>query len=139
MLAGRLSLGSILGGGDTFDIPADKRFYAGGGGSIRGYAYQSVGPRNRDNDPTGGKSLFEGSVEGRIRIGQQFGVVPFIDFGTVFDKSVPTFDETVRFGAGIGGRYYSPFGPIRLDVAVPLNRDKGDDPFALYVSIGQAF
>jgi len=138
ILAGRINMGSIL-GGERDEIPAAERFYAGGGGSIRGYEYQKVGPL-REDTPLGGRSLLEFSIEARTRISNRFGIVPFLDGGTVFESPYPTFGRTLRWGAGIGFRYFSPIGPIRFDVAVPLNRRSGiDEAFQIYISLGQAF
>mgnify|MGYP001013392415 CR=1 FL=1 len=128
--------------GSTTDgpIPADLRFYAGGGGSIRGYPYQSVGPIIHKDHPVGGKSLLELSAEARVKITQNFGLVGFLDGGSAFESSYPDFKEDLLWGAGLGLRYYTPIGPLRLDVGVPLDRrPEIDDPFQIYVSIGQAF
>jgi translocation and assembly module TamA len=139
VFAGRASLGTIS-GAQRFDIPADKRFYAGGGGSVRGFGYQLVGPLDPDEDPLGGRSLVEGSAELRWRFMDSFGVVPFIDVGNVYDEEYPAFDRELFWGAGLGVRYYSRVGPIRLDIATPLNpRDGVDDPVQFYISLGQAF
>ncbi|MEQ9812383.1 MAG: autotransporter assembly complex family protein [Azospirillaceae bacterium] len=138
VLALRGAVGSIT-GEETADIPADRRFYAGGGGSVRGYDFQSVGPLDPDGSPSGGRSLVEASAELRIRVFEDYGIVPFVDAGQVFDDSYPDFGEEFQIGAGIGLRYYSDFGPIRLDFAVPVNPRDGDPDFAFYVSIGQSF
>ena len=130
--------GAVVGGG-LLDVPADKRFYAGGGGSIRGYGYQDVGPLDAEGEPTGGVSLLEFSAEMRIKVTENIGVVPFIDAGNVYTTEYPDFGEGLRYAAGIGGRYYTPIGPIRVDAAIPLNKRRGDNSFQLYVSIGQAF
>ncbi len=137
VLAGRVLLGSIV-GSSTEDIPADKRYFSGGGGSVRGYAFQNVGPLDSSDDPVGGRSVIEVGAEIRIRY-KDFGLVPFIDGGNVYDNEVPKFDEELQWGAGLGVRYYTAFGPLRLDLAVPLNRRDNDDPLAFYISIGQAF
>ncbi len=138
VLAGRLKLGSILSGSPTLDVPAPRRFFAGGGGSIRGYAYQGVGPRFPDGTPIGGQSLFETSLEVRQKFGSRFGGVAFLDAGSVSAQKYPDF-RTFSAGAGIGVRYNLGFGPLRGDIAFPLNRRKGDAPFIIYISIGQAF
>jgi translocation and assembly module TamA len=138
--AGRVRLGTIL-GADVFDIAPSRRFYSGGGGSVRGYGYQRLGPQDMDGDPVGGRGLAEFALEARIRLrqfGGNFGVVPFFDGGSLSNSSLPDF-KNWRLGAGIGARYYSSFGPIRIDVGVPLNRQKGDGPIAVTVSLGQAF
>lgn len=136
VIASRLRLGSIV-GSNVDRIAPSRRFYAGGGASVRGYAYQSIGPRDANNEPLGGKSLAEFSLEARVRLGN-FGVVPFVDAGNISTKFLPTFGS-VRYGAGLGLRYYSSFGPIRIDVGTPLNRQPGDSRIAVYVSLGQAF
>jgi translocation and assembly module TamA len=139
VLAGRARVGTIL-GEDTDALPASRRFYAGGGGSIRGYEYQLVGPLDNDEEPFGGTSLVEFGAEVRVRVTEEIGVVPFIDGGTVYDDPIPNGDETLRWAAGLGLRYFTGFGPIRLDVAFPLNpRDGVDEAFQFYVSFGQAF
>jgi translocation and assembly module TamA len=139
VLAGRASFGTIPGGTNA-NIPFDKLFYAGGGGSVRGFAYQSAGPRDAYNNPLGGASVVEGSVEFRQRIGKSFGGVAFVDAGSAYTDTLPNFSQMPpRIGAGVGVRYYTDFGPARLDVAMPLNKRDGDAPFGLYVSIGQAF
>jgi translocation and assembly module TamA len=138
VLAGRLLLGSILSADANLDVPAARRFYAGGAGSIRGYAFQAVGPRFPDNTPIGGQSLFETSVELRQKFGAHLGLVGFVDAGTVGTSKYPDFKSS-SIGAGLGVRYDLGFGPLRADVGVPLNPQKGDAPFQVYVSIGQAF
>jgi len=139
VLAGRASFGTIPGGTNA-NIPFDKLFYAGGGGSVRGYAYQYAGPRDAFGNPLGGASIVEGSVEFRQRIGKQFGVVAFVDAGAAYLDNWPNFSQFApRVGTGVGVRYYTDFGPVRLDFGVPLNPQLNDPPFGLYVSIGQAF
>lgn len=138
VLAGRLSVASVSGGAID-DLPADRLLYAGGGGSVRGYEFRSISPEDEDGDPTGGRSLVEGSVELRYRFLDDYGIVPFFDAGTVTEHTFPSFDDKLQYAAGIGFRYYSAIGPIRADVAVPLNPREDDDPVAFYISIGQAF
>ncbi|MFD9898437.1 autotransporter assembly complex family protein [Mesorhizobium sp. NPDC059025] len=137
VLAGRVALGSIVGAG-LQDVPADRRFYSGGGGSVRGYAYQGIGPKDINGKPTGGLSYFETSAEMRIGITDTIGIVPFVDAGTVSTSQFPDFSN-VKVGAGVGLRYITPFGPLRIDGAVPLNREPGDPRFGIYAGIGQAF
>jgi len=130
-------VGSVQ-GASTFDLPPDERFYAGGGGTVRGYKYQSIGPRFRSGRPTGGTSITAATVEYRQRFGESFGAAVFVDAGQVANSST-AFGGNLRAGAGVGARYYTAIGPIRLDVAVPLNKQRGDDTFELYIGIGQAF
>jgi translocation and assembly module TamA len=138
--AGRVRLGTIFGAG-LFNIAPSRRLYSGGGGSVRGYGYQQLGPKDLDGDPIGGRGLAEFALEARVRLkqfGGNFGVVPFFDGGTLTSTARPDFSHW-RYAAGLGVRYYSSFGPIRVDFGVPLNRQKGDGPFAVTVSLGQAF
>jgi translocation and assembly module TamA len=137
VLAGRVRVGSILGAPRDAVAPS-RRFYAGGGASVRGYGYQDIGPRDPNNDPIGGRSLAEFALEARVRAFGNFGVVPFLDGGNIYTSTMPDFSG-FRYGAGLGVRYYSSFGPIRVDVGTPLNPQKGDARVAVYVSLGQAF
>ncbi|HEY1124519.1 MAG TPA: BamA/TamA family outer membrane protein [Sphingobium sp.] len=138
-VAGRVRLGTIVGASSDRIAPT-RRFYAGGGASVRGYGYQAIGPRDANNDPVGGRSLGELSIEARYRFGSadQFGIVPFIDAGTISPDPWPSAKE-MRVGAGVGFRYYSNFGPIRIDLGTPLNPQPGDSRIGVYVSLGQAF
>ncbi|WP_084397011.1 autotransporter assembly complex protein TamA [Henriciella aquimarina] len=137
VLAGRFKAGAVT-GASAANLPVDTRFYSGGGGSVRGYAYQGIGPRAEDGTPLGGKSLIEASLEARYAIREKIGVVAFVDAGNVSTEEFSDFNEA-RYGAGIGVRYSTPAGPIRLDVAAPLNPTDFDDPVQVYISIGQAF
>lgn len=153
VLAGRARVGSIV-GTPRDEIAPSRRFYAGGGGSVRGFGYQELGPRqivpnprfdperpNRRPEtlavPLGGRGLTEFAVEGRYRFGN-YGVVAFLDAGQVTSSSTPSVSD-LRYGVGVGGRLYTNFGPLRIDVATPLARRRGESPITLYVSIGQAF
>ena len=136
VLAGRVRFGTIQGAG-LFDIAPSRRLYAGGGGSVRGYAFQKLGELAPDGNPVGGRSLNEASAEVRYRFGN-FGVVGFIDAGQAYRETMPQFSD-LRYGVGIGGRYYTNFGPVRFDIATPLARREGESLINIYVSIGQAF
>jgi len=138
VLALRGRLGSISGAARD-SIPANRRFYAGGGGSIRGIPFQAASPLDDDDDPIGGRSLLEASAELRYNITDTIGVVAFVDAGRAFEASFPDFDEPLIVGAGLGARYFTPIGPLRLDVAVPVDRRDVDDAFQIYISLGQAF
>jgi translocation and assembly module TamA len=138
ILAGRLGFGSILGGSLT-EVPATRLFFAGGGGSVRGFGFRSLSPKDAFGRLTGGRSLVEGSLEARLRVTDTIGIVPFVDVGQAYAGSLPDRSEKLRIGAGLGLRYYTGIGPIRLDVAIPVDRRRGEAPYAVYVSIGQAF
>lgn len=137
VLAGRAKIGAMV-GGSIPEVPASRRFYAGGGGSVRGYAYQAIGPRSADNTPEGGISLLETSLELRQKVGERWGVVAFVDAGAVGTNEFPTGDD-FSVGVGVGVRYDLGFGPIRADIAVPLDKREGDPSFQIYLSIGQSF
>ncbi|MGK6324217.1 autotransporter assembly complex protein TamA [Sphingomonas sp. DT-51] len=151
VIAGRARAGSIVGIARD-DIAPSRRYYGGGGGSVRGYGFQRLGPLEPDaaltpNEegnidradlrPLGGRSINEFALEARYRFGN-FGIVPFVDAGNAYESSLPKGSD-LRIGAGIGGRFYTNFGPLRVDVATPLNPREGDSKIALYISIGQAF
>jgi translocation and assembly module TamA len=141
VIAGRARFGTIL-GAERNRIAPSRRFYAGGGGSVRGYGYQALGPRDPVfDDPIGGRSLAEFSLEARVRtpfFNNSLGIVPFLDAGNIYLSEAPDITN-LRFGAGVGVRYHTNFGPIRVDVGTPLNPQSGDSRIAVYVSLGQAF
>lgn len=136
VVAGRTRLGTTL-GIDRPDLAPSRRFYAGGGGSVRGFGYQQLGPKDPNGNPVGGLSVFEAAGEVRYRFGD-YGAVAFADAGQVYRGRVPDFSD-IRVGVGVGARYYTNFGPIRVDVATPLARRQGESRFNIYISIGQAF
>lgn len=138
IIAGKVQVGSVI-GPSLADTPANDRLYAGGGGSIRGYAYQAASPRNEWGQLVGGRSLFVTSLELRTRITENIGVVPFVDAGSAYTESWPDFSEPLKVGVGLGLRYFTPIGPLRLDVATPLTKEPHDGAVAAYLSIGQAF
>ena len=144
VLAVRALAGQAAGAGE-YSLPPDQRFYGGGSGTIRGYPYQLVGPRflvpntNIATDiPIGGTAIAAGSLEFRQRIGENWGGAFFVDGGQV-SASLKLLPTDVRVGVGVGVRYYTPIGPIRLDVAVPTKRDSNDQAFQVYIGLGQAF
>lgn len=137
ILAGRASAGSIM-GADFYDVPTPRRFFVGGGGSLRGYDYQAASPRNANGVIIGGLSYFEASAELRWRITDTIGIVPFFDMGAAFSSAMPDFDG-LKYSAGLGLRYYTGLGPLRLDFAVPLNPGPRDGSYGIYISLGQAF
>jgi translocation and assembly module TamA len=147
------ALAGLAAGANQFGLPPDQRFYAGGSGTIRGYRYQSVGPQFADGNPIGGTAINAGTAEYRQRIGTNFGTAVFVDAGNV-SKNLDPLGGALRFGVGAGVRYYTPIGPIRVDIAVPLSKRgttrtqnadgstttiRGDDAFEIYIGLGQAF
>lgn len=138
VMAARARTGTII-GEERGSLPSNKRYYSGGGGSIRGYEYQKVGPLDDDHDPLGGRSVLELGFEFRARVTESFGIVPFVEGGNVYERSEPE-DISLLWAAGLGFRYYTAVGPLRFDVAVPLDkRDNVDDDYQFYISLGQAF
>ncbi|WP_097092648.1 autotransporter assembly complex protein TamA [Novosphingobium sp. Chol11] len=136
VIAARTRLGTISGAARD-QIAPSRRIYAGGGGSVRGFGYQELGPKDVNDDPIGGRSVNEFAVEGRYRFGN-YGVVAFVDAGQVYESAIPKFSD-IRYGVGLGGRFYTDFGPFRADIAMPINRQPGESKFTLYIGIGQAF
>lgn len=136
VVAARARVGTIS-GIDRDALAPSRRYYGGGGGSVRGFGYQQLGPKDPNDDPIGGLSMNEFALEGRYRFGN-FGVAGFVDAGQVYESSIPRFNDW-RVGVGVGGRFYTNFGPIRLDVATPLGRRAGESRISVYVSIGQVF
>ena len=137
VLAGRVSAGSIV-GGSLSDIPATRRFFLGGGGSIRGFEYRSIGPMS-GGAVVGGLSFWEASGEFRFRVTDRVGIVPFIDAGAAYADPYFDFSEEIFVGAGLGLRYYTPLGPLRFDIAMPIRPEWDPWAFAFYVGLGQAF
>jgi translocation and assembly module TamA len=144
VIAAYTKIGSILRNKNR-KIQRDRLFFAGGAGSIRGYGYQKVGQVNDDKRPYGGESLFEMGIEPRLRVTEDVGLVAFLEGGNVYSSKMPHFFKKPLFGYGVGMRYYTPLGPIRLDLAFPTKRRKTsnnkriDSMFNIYISIGQAF
>ena len=138
ILAGKLALAS-LDGAPLGQLPADQRIYAGGGGSIRPYGWELAGPLAPNNKPIGGRSSMVLNLETRIKITETIGIVPFIDAGSFYESPVPQLGRTLLYGVGIGARYYTAFGPLRLDVATPLHMRSADSAIHLYISLGESF
>jgi translocation and assembly module TamA len=133
------SLAGLAQGAGEFSLPPDQRFYGGGSGTIRGYRYQAVGPQFADGNPIGGTAIIAGSLEFRQRFGANFGAALFLDGGQV-SASLKPLPSVFRIGVGAGIRYYTPIGPIRVDLAVPTRRYSADDDrFEVYIGLGQAF
>lgn len=138
------------------DLPLNKRFFSGGGGSVRGYGFQLAGPvefgfdedgqiiREENGDiatiiPTGGRSVIEGAFEARYRVTQNIQLAAFIDASSVSASSLPDFSQDVFAGVGGGIRYFTPVGPLRVDIGIPLNKREFDAPVQFLISLGQSF
>jgi translocation and assembly module TamA len=137
VLALRALAGNAFGAGQ-FSLPPDQRFYGGGSATVRGYVYQSIGPTFPDGSPAGGTTVAAATAEFRQRFGRNFGAAVFVDSGQVTATRLP-FNGTWRVGVGVGLRYYTAIGPIRLDVAKPVGAPAGAAPFQVYIGLGQAF
>ena len=146
-LAGRAALGATLASG-LFDLPSNKRFFSGGGGSVRGFGFQEAGPVQiitpagggaSEVRPLGGRSLIEGAVEARAMVTEKIQIAAFADAGSVSSSALPDFDERIFVGVGAGVRYFTPIGPIRADVAFPLDKRATDQSFQIFIAIGQPF
>jgi translocation and assembly module TamA len=138
ILAGKLALGS-LDGAPLSQLPSDQRIYAGGGGSVRPYGYLMAGPLAPNNVPIGGKSSLVLNLEARVKITENIGIVPFVDAGSYYESPLPQLGRAPLYGVGLGLRYYTAFGPLRLDLATPLHKRPADSPIQVYISLGQAF
>lgn len=139
VFAERFRVGAVV--GETTDmLPANKRLYAGGGGSVRGFKHRMVGPITANGAPSGGRSVVELGLESRIKVAENVGVVPFVEGGGVYDGISPRFPNNTLWAGGLGLRYHTIAGPLRADLAFPLNGRAGiDSVFEFYISIGQAF
>ncbi len=129
----------MLFGARASEVPADKRFYAGGAGSVRGYGNQLIGPTDSSGTPIGGRNMITAGADLRLRVAENWGLVPFVDAGTVVRSSEPNLSADVQIGAGLGVLYFTPIGPVRADLAVPVNPRANDDDFQFYISLGQPF
>lgn len=137
-LAVRMANG-VINGASLDEVPADERFYVGGGGSVRGYRYQSIGEKDANGEPAGGLAFSEVSFEIRTRITRSIGVTLFADGGYAYPNKTARIGDEYLWGAGIGLRYHTAFAPFRVDIATPLDKREGDDSIQLYIAIGQAF
>lgn len=138
VLALRAQLGSIF-GAPQGKIPFSKLFFGGSEEDLRGYRFKTVSPLNNNNDPVGGRGFFFWTAEMRFHISKSIGMVLFSDWGNVTRRTYPTIEGKWFKSVGTGLRYFTFFGPLRLDVGFPLNRRSFDPRYRIYVSIGQSF
>ncbi len=137
-LAVRSALGATF--GNSLDaLPRNKRYYAGGGGSVRGYGFQEAGPLDAENDPIGGLSRIESSFETRVKVIKNLQIAGFVDAGSISADTIPDFNDEFFIGYGGGVRYLTPIGPIRADIAFPLDKRESDNDFQIYIALGQPF
>ncbi|GAD55286.1 autotransporter assembly complex protein TamA [Limimaricola cinnabarinus] len=144
-LAVRGQIGSVL-GSSLAETPADFLFYSGGGGTVRGHDYQSLGvtyTRDFGDGPveirSGGKSFAAAQLEARFGVTEKIGAVGFYDIGYVEADGIPDGSGDYQAGAGAGIRYTTPIGPIRLDVATPVTGNDAYESVQVYIGIGQSF
>lgn len=137
-LAGRAATGATF-GSSLDDLPRNKRYYVGGAGSVRGFGFQEAGPLDAESDPIGGRSYIEAAVEARFKVTDEIQIAAFADAGSVSAQNMPDFDERFFVGVGGGVRYFTPIGPLRADVAFPLDPRESDRNFQIFIAIGQPF
>lgn len=138
VLAGRAQIGSVWGPSLEETVP-DYLFYSGGGGTVRGVPYQSLGVTLPNDEFTGGQSFAAVSAELRATVRDNIGLVGFYDAGMITEDSGFAGDSDWHAGAGIGLRYNTGIGPIRVDIATPVTGDNAGQDYELYIGIGQAF
>jgi outer membrane protein insertion porin family len=137
-LAASVRGGASFGFGTTRELPIIERFFLGGRTTVRGYEQDTLGPKGADGNPTGGNIFTMANLELRTDIGKGFGIVTFVDAGNVW-KKIEDFDLTLKFTTGIGLRYNTPVGPLRIDYGHKLKRQKEESAGEIHFSIGHAF
>lgn len=139
VVAMNMVFGSLF-GESNFDIPAPYRYYAGSPNHLRGYPYHEISPLDAQNQPIGGRSIFLWSIESRFMIFKSIALVGFLDVGNVYANTWPTWSDALLKSLGVGVRYFSFVGPLRLDIAFPMNRRPNiDKNYQIYFSFGQPF
>ncbi len=139
VLAARLKIGIADALGEDPDLPLFERFYAGGERGVRGYGRRRLGPISASDDPLGGLSLVEGSIELRRPVWKELSGALFGDFGQVsLDSFDPPFDD-LEFSFGAGLAYLTPLGPLRLDIGFPIDPPAGEQAWQIHFSVGQFF
>lgn len=139
ILAVSVKGGLSFGFGKTNELPIVERFFLGGRSTVRGYEQDTLGPKGFDGNPTGGNAFLMGNIELRTLIGRGFSLVPFFDFGNVWIKAKDMNPGDLKYTTGIGLRYNTPVGPLRIDYGVKLETEPGESRSALHFSIGHAF
>ncbi|HMK44444.1 MAG TPA: outer membrane protein assembly factor BamA [Dissulfurispiraceae bacterium] len=131
--------GIAQGFGSTNDLPLIERFFLGGRTTVRGYVQDTLGPKGSDGSPRGGNAYLMGNFEMRSNVWQELGLVTFLDWGNVWSRMSDISLSNVKYTTGLGVRYSTPVGPLRVDYGIKLNRDAGESRGAFHFSIGQAF
>ena len=139
VLAASLRGGGAQGYFKTDELPIVERFFLGGRTTVRGYAQDTLGPKGADGNPTGGNAFLMENLELRTSLGKNFGLVTFLDGGNVWVKMNEMKLTDLKFTAGLGLRYNTPVGPVRIDYGQKLQREKGESAGELHFSIGNAF
>lgn len=139
VVASRLKVGLAAAFGPVTNLPLSERLYAGGEKSVRGYGRRRLGPLSRSDDPLGGLSLIEGSVELRRPVWKALSGAVFVDFGQLEARAYDIPIDALRFAAGFGLGYATRFGPIQLHVGFPFDPPSDDDRWQLHFSVGQFF
>lgn len=124
--------------GKTDNLPISERYFLGGRDTVRGYAQNTLGPK-RDDQPTGGNVFLMGNMELRTSLGRNFFIVNFLDAGNVWNRVGDVNPSKLKFTTGVGLRYKTPVGPIRVDYGYKLNRQKGESHSEIHFTIGHAF
>jgi outer membrane protein insertion porin family len=124
---------------DTEELPIVERFFLGGRTSVRGYEQDMLGPKGSDGNPTGGNAFICGNAELRSYLGRGLGIVAFLDGGNVWPKVGDIEFGSIKYTTGLGLRYNTPVGPIRVDYGYKLQREKGESAGELHFAIGHAF
>jgi outer membrane protein insertion porin family len=125
--------------GDTNELPLVERFFLGGRNTVRGYDQDTLGPKGEGGDPTGGNVFLQTNLELRTRVYKGWRVVPFLDGGNVWLRNRDVDLSEMKFTAGLGLRYSTPVGPLRLDYGFKLDREEGESKGEFHFSIGHAF
>ena len=139
VLAVSAKTGLAFGFGETDELPIVERFFLGGRSSVRGYEQDTLGPKGADGNPTGGNAFLMGNIELRTSVGSGVSLVPFFDVGNVWIKVKDMDLAELKYTTGIGLRYDTPVGPLRVDYGIKLNRERGEGRGELHFSIGHAF
>ncbi len=139
ILALSLRGGVAYGASKDEELPIVERFFLGGRSSVRGYEQDTLGPKGADGNPTGGNAYLAGNVEFRTSLPKGFGVVAFLDAGNVWVTASDIKNPGIRYTAGLGLRYVTPVGPLRVDYGHKLNKERGESQGEVHFSIGHAF